>query len=230
MCYDLEKIDALGNEEKCCNRFSSFPDFQFIQVMPSTRPVRLAAVVASQRINEYMQSDNAASDSDNSTVPIDTHSSMLKRARQFGYENSVHIIKYLLNECKNSNFEDGRTAVAEKLFRFINENPNILIYEPEFRDVVVKKMNEFQKHIEIQNRAFNSARFDEVIPMMKKAIFLNVRHSQLSTEALCNLNKVAVTLNAYTKWNKRTSLLREFSILKETLDELKNHPCYRQMV
>ncbi len=198
--------------------------------MPSTRPVRLAAVVASQRINEYMQSDNAASDSDNSSVPIDTHQNMLKRARKFGYENSVHIIKYLLNECKNTNFEDGRSAVAEQLFRLINENPNILIYEPEFRDVVVKKMNEFQKHIEIQNKAFDCARFDEVISMMRKAIFLNVRHSQHRVDALCNLNKVAVTLNAYSKWNKRTSLLREFNTLKEKLDDIKNHPCYRQMV
>lgn len=198
--------------------------------MPSTRPIRVAAVVASQRINACVESDNAASDSDSSYVPIDTHPNMLKRARQFGYDNSVHIIKYLLNECKNANFEDGRTAVAEKLFRFINENPSILIYEPEFRSVVIDKMNEFEKHIEIQNRAFKSARFDEVIPMMKKAIFLNVRHSQLSAEALCNLNKVAVTLNAYTKWNKRTSLLREFNTLKDTLDEIKNHPCYRQMV
>ncbi len=198
--------------------------------MPSTRPIRLAAVAASQRINECVECDNASSDSDSSSVPIDTHPNMLKRARQFGYENSVHIIKYLLNECKNANFEDGKTAVAEKLFRFINENPSILIYEPEFRSVVIDKMNEFQKHIEIQNRAFNSARFDEVIPMMKKAIFLNVRHSQLSSEALLNLNKVAVTLNAYTKWNKRTSLIREFSILKENLDEIKNHPCYKQMV
>ncbi len=198
--------------------------------MPSTRPIRIAAVAASQRINECVEYDNASSDSDSSSVHIDTHPNMLKRARQFGYENSVHIIKYLLNECKNANFEDGRTAVAEKLFRFINENPSILIYEPEFRSVVIDKMNEFQKHIEIQNRAFNSARFDEVIPMMKKAIFLNVRHSQLSAEALLNLNKVAVTLNAYPKWNKRTSLLKEFSILKENLDEIKNHPCYRQMV
>ncbi len=198
--------------------------------MPSTRPIRVAAVVASQRINEYMESDRAASDSDNSVQLIDTHSNMLKRARHFGYENSVHIIKYLLNECKNANFEDGRTEVAEKLFRFINDNPNILIYEPEFRSVVIDKMNEFEKHIQIQNRAFNSARFDEVIPMMKKAIFLNVRHSELRTEALLNLNKVAVTLNAYTKWNKRTSLIREFEDLKRKLDEIKAHPCYKQMV
>jgi hypothetical protein len=223
---NIEKIDAPDHEEKCSNRFSSFPDFQFIQVMSSTRPIRIAAVVASQRINEYMESDNNASDSDSSSVFIN----MPKRARQFGYDNSVHIIKYLLNECKNTNFEDGKTAVAEKLFLFINQNPNILIYESEFREVVINKMNEFEKYIDIQNRAYDCARFDEVIPMMKKAIFLNVRHSQLRDEALLNLNKVAVTLNSYSKWNKRTSLLREFNTLKAKLDEIKNHPCYRQAI
>jgi hypothetical protein len=202
--------------------------------MPSTRPIRLSSLVASQRINEYIQSDNASSDSDSSSVnvlinnqSIDTHPNMLKRARQFGYENSVHILKYLLNECKNANFEDGKTAVAEKLFRFINENYSILIYEPEFREVVINKMNEFEKYIKIHNRAFNSARFDDVLLMMKKSVVLNIRHSELRDEALCNLNKVAVTLNAYSKWNKRTSLIREFEDLKVTLNEIKAHPCYR---
>ena len=198
--------------------------------MSSTRPIRLSALVASQRINKYMESDRMASDSDSSSQSFDTPPNMLKRARQFGYDNSVHIIKYLLNECKNANFENHKTTVAEKLFRFINQNPNILIYEPEFRSIVIDKMNDFEKHIQIQNRAYDCARFDEVIPMMKKAIFLNVCNSELSSEALLNLNKVAVTLNAYSKWNKRTLLLREFEDLKKTLNEIKAHPCYRQMV
>ena len=161
--------------------------------MPSTRPIRLSSLIASQRINECVEFDNASSDSDSSSVPIDTHPNMLKRARQFGYENSVHIVKYLLNECKNANFEDGRTAVAEKLFQFINVNPSILIYEPEFREVVINKMNEFEKYIKIHNKAYNCARFDDVLLMMKKAVVLNVRHSQLRDEALLNINKVAVT-------------------------------------
>ncbi len=153
---------------------------------------------------------------------------MILRARKYGYEDTLHVIQYFLKECAKATSEDRRTIFVEKIFAILNKKPLILVFEPEFRLSVIMKMNEFHQHIHNQNQAHSKARYDEVLVMMKKSIYLNVCNHSMRNKAINHLNIVSRTLNRYARWNMRASLINEFNMLSQTLDAIKEHPCYRQ--
>ena len=158
------------------------------------------------------------------------NSSIITRARKYGYEDTIHIVQYLLKECSKAHSEDERTEIIEKIFSVLNKNPLILVFEPEFRASVINKMNELENHINVQNEALNKARFDEVILMMKKAIYLNVTNSVMRVKAINHLNKVVNTLDEYAVWNNRSRLSNQFNMLNTKLNEIKAHPCYYKQI
>jgi hypothetical protein len=156
--------------------------------------------------------------------------SIISRARKYGYEDTIHIVQYLLKECSKARSEDERTEIVEKIFSVLNKNPMILVFEPEFRESVINKMNELEKHINNQHQALTKARFDEAILMMKKAIYLNVSNSVIRVKAIIHLNKVVNALDEYAVWNNRSRLTNQFTMLNSKLNEIKAHPCYKQSV
>lgn len=162
--------------------------------------------------------------------PRVTPNHMISRARKHGYEDTIHIVQYLLKECSKARSEDERTEIIEKIFSMLNKNPMILVFEPEFRESVINKMNELEKHINVQNQVLTKARFDEALVMMKKSIYLNVSNSVMRVKAINHLNKVVNTLDEYAVWNNRSRLSNQFNMLNIKLNEIKAHPCYKHSV
>lgn len=164
-------------------------------------------------------------------IPVNnTHNNndMILRARKYGYEEVLHIIQFLLKECAKAPSEDQRTKSVQKIFAILNRDPLILVFEPAFRLSVIMKINELEQHIHNRNQAVIRARYDEVLVMMKKSIYLNVCNHTMRNTAIKHLNIVSRTLNKYARWNMRASLINEFNMLKQTMENIKTHPCYRQ--
>ena len=130
--------------------------------------MRPEALKAKSRITEYCKIDMTNSDSDESTTsspsdpsPSDpSPSDDIQYPLEAKYKYTAHVIRYLIDECNKAQFEDQRIQIVEKIFNYLNKNPNILIYEPKFRNSVVNKMKEFENHINEQNNKYNKSKYN----------------------------------------------------------------------
>jgi hypothetical protein len=176
--------------------------------MSSTiRPVRRAAQLAAVRINEICKTDNS------NTTPINTTDIGITRARENGYDNAVYVIRYLLDEFDSAKYEDQRTEIALKMFKYLNANPSILIYEPQFCESVLAKIDDINNVITTKEEMFKKADYSKAIKMMKMSMLMNVRNSQMRTDIYKHLNEISSILDSYSNWSQRTELRSEMNTL-----------------
>jgi hypothetical protein len=195
----------------------------------SIRPMRRAAQIAAIRINEIAKADATNSDSDNSQPSTPINPSIdegMIRAFKTGYDSTIHIIRFLLEEMDNAKFEDQRCEIAEKMFTLLNKNPNILIYEPKFRDVVVNKLIEVQEHINKRSEKCQIQKQQELIRMMALSARIDVRNSTMRQKIYRHLSKINNILKDYKDWTYGTSLKNQINNLNNTLELIKNNPSY----
>lgn len=199
------------------------------------RSARLAAQRAAIRISECIKSDARSSDSDDITPPIDSIDSAdsidsiddsLARARSKGYDNTIHVVKYLLDECNISKNLEERLDLATKIFETINKNPKILIYEPKFRLVVANKMKEADELIRIRKNTFHKASYDNTLKMMKMSMYTNITNSVMRRKIYEHISAINITLNEYTTWMNNSPLKKNIDSLNSTLESIKADPEY----
>ena len=201
--------------------------------MPShyIRPVRRAAQLAAIRISEIAKANN--SDSDESIIPspptptsVALNDSGIVRARANGYDDTVFVVRYLLNESDTATCSEDRLQIAEKMFDILNKNPNILIYEPKFRATVIKKMSELETIITKRTDGFNKAEYKKAINIMKLSMKAHITNSKIRANIYEHLDGINTELSDYNTWLKSSTLKTNFHSLNKTLDSIKNHPNY----
>lgn len=195
----------------------------------SIRPMRRAAAAAAIRINQIAQNDASNSDSDSSqpstpvNQPIDEG---MIRAAKSGYDSTIHVVRFLIDEMNNAKFEDQRCDIAEKMFDILNKNPNILIYEPKFRTAVINKISEVEQHINKRSDKFQLEKQQEFIRMMAMSTRINVRNSTMRQKIYKHLGKIDKVLKEYKDWAYGTGLKVKIDNLNKTLELIKNNPSY----
>jgi hypothetical protein len=190
------------------------------------RPVRRAAQAAAIRITQCANADNANSDSDESIKTTPNTDVGIIRARRHGYDNAVYIVKYLLDEMNTAQFEDERAEIATKMFQVINKNPNLLIYEPKFRNIIVDKMIELDKHIDSRVEKYKKSKYNDAMEMLNLSVAVNIRNSKTRELITAKIQEINVALKDYENWAPGDKMKAEFSTLRNTLKTIKHHPDY----
>ena len=192
------------------------------------RPVRRAAQLAAIRISEYARTANdiTSYDSDNSKSPIPNPDKGLERARSGGYDSTIYIVKYLLEECENSKNPEDRIEIASKMFDILNKNPKILIYEPKFRNAVIDKINEADELIKRRKDTFNKAEYAKAIDMMKLSMRVHISNSKMRNMIYAHLGAINTILSDYTVWMNSDTIKNNINNLKNTLKLSETHPDY----
>lgn len=157
---------------------------------------------------------------------LDTAVEAVERARTNGYEATFFIIQHLLKECEKAPFEDQRTAITEKIFNHLIENPKILIYDSEFRNSVIAKMAELETHITKRTENLKKAEYEEAIKILKTSLRLTVINSAMRANIYSNLRNITQTLNMYQEWAKGDGLKTCFTRLRAVLYEIRDEPNY----
>lgn len=193
--------------------------------MPShyIRPVRRAAQLAAIRISECAKNDNTSSDSDESISSVDAG---LERARTGGYDSTIYVVKYLLEECNNSTNPEERIDIASKMFDILNKNPKILIYEPKFRGAVMDKINEVDNLIKNRKDTFSKAEYYKAIEMMKLSMRVHINNTTMRNKIYEHLSGINNILNDYASWVNNSTLKKNVLTLNDTLKTIKTHPDY----
>ena len=149
-----------------------------------------------------------------------------EHARKFGYDESFHVIKFLLKECEIAKNEDDRSKITEKLFNYLIQNPAILIYQPIFRRAVIGKMIELELYIQKRVQRFNHAKYGEAIHMMNTASDVFISNKNVRDRIRIQLKELSGTLENYRQWAGESTLMSSFDGLKMTLNSIKNDPNY----
>lgn len=195
--------------------------------MSSTiRPIRRAAQLAAIRINDYVKADNANSDSDESVSPNTKIQDGITRARQNGYDDTIFVTRFILNQIENSKFEDEKISLAEKMFEILIKNPNILIFEPKFRNAILFKIKEVETHLESRISKFKATKYQDAIKLMKLSMRTHVRNSCMRNSIYKHFDDINSVLNEYEDWAFAPTLKKQILELNTTLNNIKTHPFY----
>ena len=188
------------------------------------RPVRTAARLAAIRISECAKNDIYHSDSDSSVSSVHSVTSIdkgLERARSGGYDSTIYIVKYLLEECNNSTNPEDRIEITSKIFDILNKNPKILIYEPKFRNAVINKLNEAEELIKRRKDTFNKTEYAKAIDMMKLSMRVNISNSKMRNNIYSHLCAINTILSDYAVWMNSDTIKNNINTLKTTLNSIK---------
>ena len=208
-----------------------------ISIRHSMRP---EALKAKSRITEYCKIDMTNSDSDESTsspspsspspsspfAPSIPLSDDIQHPLETNYKYTTHIIRYLIEECNKSEFEDQRVQIVEKMFDHLNKNPAILMYEPKFRNSVINKMKEIETHIHSRNKLYYSAKYNSILLAIRNSMRLNVRNSAMREKLYKHFDGINAILAEYEEWSAGESLLKQIGELYNTMESLKKSAYY----
>jgi hypothetical protein len=114
------------------------------------------------------------------------------------------------------------------MFQVINKNPNILIYEPKFRNIIVDKMQELDRHIDARIQKYQKSKYEEALQILKLSISVNIRNSKTRQMISKKIEEINSALKEYETWAPATQMKSEFSVLRDTLRTIKHHPDYTE--
>jgi hypothetical protein len=148
------------------------------------------------------------------------------RARKHGYDKTLYVIQHMLHEISASKNNDEIYIIIEKMFKTLNNEPLILMYEPDFRDVVLKKMVDIEDKIMNRLKMFNNAKYGEAISLMRLSISVNIVNYNMREKIYGHLAQISSIMSEYERWAKKDSLMNEFYTLRKILDTIKDDPEY----
>ena len=184
--------------------------------------MRRSSRIAALRTKQITQ--NNASDTSQPSQSIDK--GMILAAKR-GYDSTIHIVRFLLDEIHSAKFENQRYDILGKMIEILNKNPSILIFLPNFRNVLISKISEAEEHIRLRFAGLQSEMEHATIQMIILTTEINLRNPiirQKISEDLCKFNK------ALKEYEELESLSSELTVkinnLKMTLETIKNDPSY----
>lgn len=142
------------------------------------------------------------------------------------YNETAYLVKYLLQQCDATVDPEERAIIVEKIFEVLNKNPMILIYEPEFRNVVIDKMTECEEIIKRRIDRFNNAEYDRAMNRMKLSMRININNTKMLRKIYTHINDINSILGEYHTWMNASKLKKSFNTLRSTLAVIKTYPEY----
>jgi hypothetical protein len=148
------------------------------------------------------------------------------RARRHGYDDTIYVVKYLLDEADKTRSVEDRTELAIKMFAAVNANPSILIYEPSFRECVTQKMLELEQYVNQRQQNMKQSKYIEALMIFRQSVGEHIHHSKMRGQIDNNLREIARSLGEYAGWADAEKLRTEFAFTRATLERIKSHPDY----
>ena len=196
-------------------------------------PRRKAAEAASLRIRQFfhpieevqntlVQPESAAASVNppNNVVPNEKH--------VHEYQGSILYIRHLLESIESASVTEQKKKHLTKLLKHLICDPTILIYEPQFRQVVEGKLEDIEKQLRYHHLSFRSTQLLKRMKKMRQSILDNVSHSGIRTEMVQKMNEVTGLMITYQHWAKSDNLCDLVQTLRTLLQQLRLHPGYVQ--
>jgi hypothetical protein len=182
--------------------------------MYQDRPIRRASEIARKRIRAIAREEESGN-----------AGSILERAKSNGYNDTLHIIQYLLTRCNEAKFEDEKCEIVKEILTHLILNPSILIYESKFRSAVLDKIAEIETHIQDRRTSYNKANYKEALDVLMISMRVNIRNSKIRQNMYRHIQEIRKSLNHYERWTD-SSLKTTIKQMRDVLENIKEHPEY----
>lgn len=183
------------------------------------RSSRIAALAA-LRTKQITQ--NNASDTSKPSQSIDK--GMILAAKR-GYDSTTHILHFLLDEIHSAKFENQRYDILGKMIDILNKNPSILIFRPDFRNVLISKISEVEEHFRLRFAGLQSEMEHATIQMIILTTEINLHNPSIRQKISEDLSKFNKAFKEYEELESN-ELTVKINNLKMTLEIIKNDPSY----
>jgi hypothetical protein len=174
-------------------------------------------------LSTNINSNNNPNNPNNPNDPM-----IITNAFKYNYYGTIRLISNLLSKYELDKTIENKTNITEKMFEHLLANPNILIYQPEFRSLIINKINEIEHIINTHKMAFKIAKYDEAFNIVKQSVNAHIQHSSIITSINSKLDQIVDMINSYDKFISRKNLLSTINSMKLLLDDIKNSPNYIQ--
>lgn len=194
-------------------------------------PRRKAAEAASLRIRQFFHPIQEVHQtlSESASPPVTSSLAPLPNEKHVHeYQGSILYIRHLLQSIESATVTEQKKKYLNKLLKHLICDPSILIYEPQFRQVVEGKLEDIEKQLRYHHLSFRSTQLLKRMKKMRQSILNNVSHSGIRMEMMQKMNEVTGLMITYQHWAKSDNLCDLVQTLRTLLQQLKLHPGYVQ--
>lgn len=155
-----------------------------------------------------------------------SYPSLKKNNNTSKYIGTISMLRYYIELNDSTNDEDEKMNICTILYETLVRDPTILIYEPEFRKVVLSKMDDMDKVITLRRLNLVKSPFKKYTNELNNIITNHIRSSKVRNIMLNRLNELNSIFIDYTSWARLNKFRITMNSLRKTIDDLKSYPDY----
>ena len=208
------------------------------------RSIRNASKIASIKISQLATDDEAFDNSNGIPVVLLDSSPSNSKTRYASktapltpresptlntsskYIGTVSMLRHYLQLVNSTHDEEEKINICCTIYETLVKDPTILIYEPEFRKVVLSKMDDMEKLITLRRLNVTKTPFKAHTEELRNIIHSRIRVKKTRDAMLKNLTELNTMFNDYTSWSRLDKFRITMSSLRKTIDNLKAYPEY----
>lgn len=157
---------------------------------------------------------------------VETQQNNIPKIREYKTSGFVDTLHKMFDECENTPYVDERCEIAEKIFTTILKNPEILLYEPKFRKVMIHKMDEIEETIRQRVKDVKDADYDMALFLVHNSLMTHVRNTKMREQMLKDVEQLHLSIIQYSAWANGGNMKELFRKIRMILQNIKTHPLY----
>ena len=138
----------------------------------------------------------------------------------------VKELQSMLDDCEKTNYVDERCEISEKIFTTILKNPEILLYEPYFRKVIINKMAEIEETIKQRVKDVKNADYSMAMHLVRDSLMIHIRNTRMRDQMLREVDQLEISIIMYSAWANGSNIKEIFRKIRTILHNIKSHPLY----
>lgn len=211
------------------------------------RSERQASRMASARISQILATDNSdtdtmwprgqatastvstASTAPTTTAPTATASTVPTTVKETEpYINSPlnSLVLYYIELANSTPDAESKTEYTTKVYECLMTDHVLLARHPKFRQSVVAKGNQLLSDIKKQKLELEDSGFTEHMITVRDIVFTNIKNPILKKKMNTMMEGLTESYANYVQWAKRDKLVQSILLVKDIIDNIKNHPAY----
>ena len=138
----------------------------------------------------------------------------------------VKELQSMLDDFEKTNYVDERCEISEKIFTTILKNPEILLYEPYFRKVIINKMAEIEETIKQRVKDVKNADYSMAMHLVRDSLMIHIRNTRMRDQMLREVDQLEISIIMYSAWANGSNIKEIFRKIRTILHNIKSHPLY----
>ena len=202
--------------------------------------------MASARISQILATDNSDTDTmwprgqatastastataptaSTATAPTTTAPTTVKETEPYLNSPMNSLVLYYIELANSTPDAESKTEYTTNVYECLMTDHVLLARHPKFRQSVVAKGNQLLSDIKKQKLELENSGFTEHMITVRDIVFTNIKNPILKKKMNTMMEGLTESYANYVQWAKRDKLVQSILLVKDIIDNIKNHPAY----